>query len=70
MRDSKKQVLKITSMKANSKTIRFAYSRYADDFVIITNATIIKLEKVKEYITKWLNDELYLKLDQEKTLPA
>lgn len=68
MRDSKKQVLKTTSMKANSKTIRFAYSRYADDFVIITNATIIKLEKVKEYITKWLNDELYFILDQEKTL--
>jgi group II intron reverse transcriptase/maturase len=68
MRESKKQVLRITSKKANSKTIRFAYSRYADDFVIMTNATLNELEKIKEYLTKWLNDELYLTVDQEKTL--
>jgi RNA-directed DNA polymerase len=68
MRESKKLVLKIASMKVNSKTLRFAYSRYADDFVIMTNATLNELEKVKDYITKWLNDELYLTVDQGKTL--
>jgi len=64
----KKQGLRIVSKKANSKTIRFAYSRYADDFVIMTNATLNELEKIKEYLTKWLYDELYLTVDQKKTL--
>jgi group II intron reverse transcriptase/maturase len=68
MRDSKKQGLRIASKKANSKTIRFAYSRYADDFVIMTNATLNELGEIKEYLTKWLYDELYLTVDQEKTL--
>jgi group II intron reverse transcriptase/maturase len=68
MRESKKQGLRIVSKKANSKTIRFAYSRYADDFVIMTNATLNELGKIKEYLTKWLYDELYLTVDQKKTL--
>lgn len=68
MRESKKLILKIASTKANSKTIRFAYSRYADDFVIMTNAPLKELVKVKEYLTKWLDEELHLTVDQDKTL--
>lgn len=67
-RESKKRILQIATTKGNSKTIRFAYSRYADDFIIMTNAKLYELEKVKEYATKWLKDELHFTLDQEKTL--
>lgn len=67
-RESKKRMLQIAATKGNSKTIRFAYSRYADDFIIMTNAKLNELEKVKEYATKWLKDELYFTLDREKTL--
>ena len=67
-RKSKKRILQIAATKGNSKTIRFAYSRYADDFIIMTNAKMSELEKVKEHVTKWLKDELHFTLDQEKTL--
>lgn len=67
-RASKKRILQIAATKGNSKKIRFAYSRYADDFIIMTNAKMEELEKVKENVTIWLKENLYFTLDQEKTL--
>lgn len=47
----------------------FGYVRYADDFVILLgNHTKEEARKVKEIITKWLDEELSLSLSEDKTL--
>jgi retron-type reverse transcriptase len=68
IRESKKEKLKAKSKRASSLLVRFAYSRYADDWIILTNGKSYLLEQLKNEVTEYLWDNLKLKLDQEKTV--
>jgi len=45
----------------------FMYVRYADDFVIVSNAPMTEIRDAKEQIKNFLTDELKLTLSDEKT---
>jgi len=45
----------------------FAYTRYADDFVVLSNGTKAQAEQMKEELSKFLSKTLRLKLSMEKT---
>ena len=45
----------------------FLLTRYADDFIILSNATKKNTETMKERLTVFLRDELELELSREKT---
>lgn len=47
---------------------RFIYVRYADDFILLTNAKKNMLEKIKLEIASFLQEELKVELSLEKTL--
>lgn len=68
MRESKKEKLRVTSKSANSLLLRFAYSRYADDWIILTNGKEKLLKQLKDELTNYLWDNLKLKLNQDKTV--
>jgi group II intron reverse transcriptase/maturase len=68
MRDSKKEKMRVTSKSPSSLLLRFAYSRYADDWIILTNGKEQLLKQIKDEITEFLWNELKLKLDQDKTI--
>ncbi len=68
MRISKKEMLKTSSKRANSLLISFAYSRYAENLIILTNGKRQLLEILKNEITDFLCNDLKLKLDQDKTI--
>ncbi len=51
----------------NRKEVRFFYARYADDFIILTNAPKDGRLELKTSLTKWLKEELSLTLSDEKT---
>lgn len=50
------------------KKLMFNYNRYADDFIILTNADIKLAKKIKSTIGEFLKNELDLELSKEKTL--
>lgn len=52
----------------NKIKLRFIYIRYADDWIILTNAKKEIVEKIKEYIKTFLKQELDAELSEEKTL--
>ena len=68
MRENKKRLIQINSVRKNSLLIRFSYSRYADDFILISNAPEETMKRKKKEISEWLEEELKMKLDSEKTL--
>jgi group II intron reverse transcriptase/maturase len=45
----------------------FAYARYADDFVVLTNGTKVQAMQMKEELNEFLSTTLRLKLSMEKT---
>ncbi|MHA2066488.1 MAG: group II intron reverse transcriptase/maturase [Candidatus Thorarchaeota archaeon] len=45
----------------------FILTRYADDFIILSNGTKQATENMKERVARFLEDELKLELSQEKT---
>lgn len=47
---------------------RLKYVRYADDFLIGAIGTKAECAKIKEDITKFMNEKLHLEMSQEKTL--
>lgn len=62
----KKSHIKLTSQ---AKTLlRFSYTRYADDWIILTNANKTTCEYFKNILSDWLRNELVLELSEEKTL--
>jgi group II intron reverse transcriptase/maturase len=68
VRQNKKNILKLKiSKKENSLLIRFAYVRFADDWILITNGSELLVKEIKEKFTNWLNVNLSLELDTEKT---
>ena len=48
--------------------LRYSYTRYADDWIILTNANIEIATQIKELISIWIKKELKLELSLEKTL--
>jgi retron-type reverse transcriptase len=68
LRENKKLMLKNPNSKASRKTIRFSYSRYADDFILLTNSNFEEIANIKKIITNWLRNTLFLELDEKKTL--
>lgn len=64
----KSQALKLPSRDLNKLRLRFIYSRYADDWILITNAKIDILDTIKSEIAQFLESRLKATLSSEKTL--
>ncbi len=58
---------KVPSYAKSRQTIRFAYTRYADDWVFFTNATAERTYEWKELFSQWIAQNLKLTLSEEKT---
>lgn len=52
----------------SKKYLRFIYCRYADDWIILTNAPVTVLNKLKETYKEFLANELSATLADQKTL--
>jgi len=68
----RKELRKWKRMKSNTKSISqyrrsifFSYTRYADDWIILTNADVYFATEIKEALKEWLNKELKLELSEE-----
>lgn len=62
------RVRKLPSLDYAHQKIKFIYVRYADDWIILSNAPVLLLEKVKAVVTNWALKKLHMTLIQEKTL--
>lgn len=60
--------LKYGSTDPQSKTLKLMYVRYADDWILTTNANKAITAKLKERISDFLNSKLGLKLSDKKTM--
>lgn len=58
----------IEPMAKVKQLLFYSYTRYADDWIILTNADVQTCKKIKEEIAKWTMNEIGLELNQEKTL--
>ena len=47
--------------------LRFTYTRFADDWLFSSNASLKKTQEFKELFTKWIKDNLLLDLSEQKT---
>lgn len=61
-------MLKLPSTIPTKKHLRFRYARYADDWILITNAPLQIVEKFKGFYKDFLYEELSASLSEEKTL--
>lgn len=59
---------RLSSSPNNDRIIRIFYTRYADDWIILTNADRPICLQIKDKVTQFLNDNLGLKLSEKKTL--
>jgi hypothetical protein len=57
-----------TSIIANRRKIRIFYIRYADDWILLTNATAEIANLIKDKISKFFSEKLKLTLSEKKTL--
>nr|YP_009492282.1 hypothetical protein [Pseudopediastrum sp. CL0201VA]AWI68862.1 hypothetical protein [Pseudopediastrum sp. CL0201VA] len=58
------------SLKSRTKsrqTIRFWYTRYADDWLLLSNADYPRMVEWKSLFTKWISEKLQLAVSEEKT---
>ena len=62
-----KERIKIPSIDKSKRPISFTYVRYADDFIILSNAKKPLAETLKKEIGNWLKVNLMLELSEEKT---
>lgn len=62
-----KKLLKCPSVRMDRAQLRFFYIRYADDWILFTNANEIFVLYIKNKITSFLHHHLSLKLSFEKT---
>lgn len=58
---------KVPTYKTSRQTIRFYYIRYADDWILFTNASLEQVNQFKEIFTIWLQENLKLSLSPNKT---
>lgn len=54
--------------RAKTKRLRFYYTRYADDWIILGNFTKEMAQEIKENLAVFLKEELRATLSEEKTL--
>lgn len=59
---------RIADTEKEKKLLRFTYTRYADDFILITNFKLKLLGKIKEKIKIKLKEELHADLSENKTV--
>lgn len=59
---------KMPYLNTNKIKFRILYARFADDWIILTNLKYEMVEKLKEKISKFLQEELRAILSEEKTL--
>lgn len=62
------QFRQIPATDPNKKRLRFIYSRYADDWILLSNAPIEILIKLKQLYKEFLQNTLYATMSEEKTL--
>ena len=68
IRIDKKKLCRTSVKDEGQRVLRIAYSRYADDWIIITNLKSDFVENIKSGLTVWLKEKLKLELDSEKTV--
>lgn len=49
------------------KILRFTYTRYADDWILTTNASKSRTEEFKNLFSDWIKENLLLELSESKT---
>jgi retron-type reverse transcriptase len=58
---------KYKSYAKSRQTVRFWYTRYADDWIFLINASYEIVEQWKKMFSDWIRDNLKLTLSEEKT---
>lgn len=58
---------KIPTIAKSTQFIRWSSHRYADDWVLLTNANLEYVQKWKNKFSKWIENNLQLELSEEKT---
>lgn len=58
---------KIPSIDVSKRSIRIVYTRYADDWIILTNSNKKFSQDLTNQIDQWLKNNLKLTLSKEKT---
>lgn len=58
----------LQSINAKRKSIRFTYTRYADDWILSSNCSETQMIEFKEILSKWILTNLKLDLNQQKSL--
>ena len=61
-------MLKLTPSIPTKRHLRFRYAKYADGWILITNAPKHIVDKLKEKYSQFLQKELSATLSEEKTL--
>lgn len=61
------QRIRTESIDRKKRPVRIVYTRYADDFIILTNSTLKFAEHIKDQIKYFLENTLKLQLSEEKT---
>lgn len=62
-----KKLVSTPSMKYDQEYVRIQYVRYADDFIIGVEGSYRTAKTILHQVEGWINDELKLKLNPEKT---
>jgi len=62
------QLRQLPSIDVNKRHLRFYYTRYADDWILLLNGNKLLASQIKKEIAKYLERELSAKLSMEKTL--
>lgn len=62
------KIRRLPSCDERHQELKFIYVRYADDWLILSNAPRLLLEKIKNHLTHWTQSVLSMTLSQEKTL--
>jgi RNA-directed DNA polymerase len=63
----KQRSLKIPTVAQHKQEVRFAYFRYADDWILFTNGNKTLVKYIKNKLAAFLKDRLKLRLSLEKT---
>jgi group II intron reverse transcriptase/maturase len=66
-RKKKSQILRLESLNRSRKTLFLSYTRYADDWIILTNANERTCQEIKKLAAKLLKEKLRLNLALDKT---
>ena len=63
-----KQQKTLQSINPKRKTIRYTYTRYADDWIFSSNANLERMQEFKQLFSEWIFNNLSLDLNNQKTL--